>query len=51
MHIPRRYTAEGRDPFAAFQFVPRTSRIANPDGKVVFEMNELAAADSAATAS
>jgi ribonucleoside-diphosphate reductase alpha chain len=43
MHIPRRYTAEGRDPFAAFQFVPRTSRIANPDGKVVFEMKDLLA--------
>jgi ribonucleoside-diphosphate reductase alpha chain len=43
MHIPRRYTVEGRDPFAAFQFVPRTSRIANPDGKVVFEMKDLLA--------
>ncbi len=43
MHIPRRYTAEGRDPFAAFNFVPRTSRIANPDGKVVFEMKDLLA--------
>jgi ribonucleoside-diphosphate reductase alpha chain len=43
MHIPRRYTVEGRDPFAAFNFVPRTSRIANPDGKVVFEMKDLLA--------
>src|SRR6516164_5903837 len=43
MQIPRRYTAEGTDPFAAFTFVPRTSRIANPDGSVVFEMKDLLA--------
>src|ERR671938_2154443 len=43
MHIPRRYTAEGRDPFAAFAFVPRTSRITNPDGSVVFELQGLLA--------
>lgn len=43
MQIPRRYTTAGRDPFAAFSFVPRTSRIANPDGSVVFEMKDLMA--------
>ncbi len=43
MQIPRRYTVEGRDPFAAFTFVPRTSRITNPDGSVVFEMKDLLA--------
>ncbi len=43
MQITRRYTAEGQDPFAAFTFVPRTSRIANPDGSVVFEMKGLLA--------
>ena len=43
MHIPRHCTVEGRDPFDAFNFVPRTSRIANPDGKVVFEMKDLLA--------
>src|SRR5437588_2620896 len=43
MQITRRYTAEGKDPFGAFAFVPRTSRIANPDGKVVFEMKGLLA--------
>jgi ribonucleoside-diphosphate reductase alpha chain len=41
MHIPRRYTTEGQDPFAAFTFAPRTSRIANPDGTVVFEMKDV----------
>src|SRR5262245_2172566 len=43
MQVTRRYTAEGQDPFAAFTFVPRTSRIANPDGSVVFEMKDLLA--------
>src|SRR3984957_17130980 len=43
MQITRRYTVEGKDPFSAFAFVPRTSRIANPDGKVVFEMKDLLA--------
>src|SRR5580693_6029597 len=45
MHIPRRYTAEGRDPFAAFSFVSRTSRIVNPDGTVVFEMKDIKTPD------
>jgi ribonucleoside-diphosphate reductase alpha chain len=41
MHISRRYTAEGQDPFATVKFVPRTSRIVNPDGSVVFELKDL----------
>src|SRR5262245_66168709 len=41
MHIPRRYTTENQDPFAAIVFVPRTSRITNPDGSVVFEMKDV----------
>lgn len=43
MHIPRRYVPEGQEPFAAIPFKPRTSRIANPDGTVVFEMKDLLA--------
>ncbi|MCI0685167.1 MAG: vitamin B12-dependent ribonucleotide reductase [Gemmataceae bacterium] len=43
MHIPRRYTVAGQDPFASIKFVPRTSRIVNPDGAVVFEMKDLLA--------
>jgi ribonucleoside-diphosphate reductase alpha chain len=43
MQITRRFTVEGRDPFAGFHFVPRTSRIANPDGSVVFEMKDVMA--------
>ncbi len=41
MHIPRRYTTESHDPFAAITFVPRASRITNPDGSVVFEMKDV----------
>jgi ribonucleoside-diphosphate reductase alpha chain len=43
MQISRRYTAEGQDPFGRFTFVPRSSRIVNPDGSVVFEMRDLLA--------
>ncbi len=43
MQIARRYTSAGKDPFSAFHFVPRTSRIVNPDGSVVFEMKDLLA--------
>jgi ribonucleoside-diphosphate reductase alpha chain len=46
MQISRRYTTLGKDPFAAFTFVARTSRITNPDGSVVFEMQDLLAPES-----
>jgi ribonucleoside-diphosphate reductase alpha chain len=46
MIITRRYTTEGQDPFAAIPFVARTSRITNPDGSVVFEMQDLQAPES-----
>src|SRR5262245_7000245 len=43
MKIIRRYTTEGQDPFGAFKLTPRSSRIINPDGSVVFEMKDLLA--------
>src|ERR671937_3100030 len=46
MEITRRYTPEGQEPFASFAFVPRTSRITNPDGSVVFEMKDLLAPEA-----
>ncbi len=46
MHIPRRYTVAGQDPFAAQRFAPRVSKIVNPNGSVVFEMNGLLAPES-----
>lgn len=41
MQINRRYTKEGFPPFDGLQFVKRSSRIANPDGSVVFEMGDV----------
>jgi len=41
MHIPRRFTREGQDPFVGLSFVPRSSRIVNPNGSVVFEMTNI----------
>jgi ribonucleoside-diphosphate reductase alpha chain len=43
MQITRRFTREGQDPFAGIPFAPRTSRIVNPNGKVVFEMKDVMA--------
>src|ERR1044072_536522 len=40
MKITRRFTQSGQDPFASVEYEKRTSRIANPDGSVVFEMND-----------
>jgi ribonucleoside-diphosphate reductase alpha chain len=41
MKFARTYSAPG-DPYAGISFEPRTSRIANPDGKVVFEAKDVA---------
>src|SRR5436190_2187095 len=40
MKITRRFTQAGQDVFSTVEFERRTSRIANPDGSVVFEMND-----------
>jgi ribonucleoside-diphosphate reductase alpha chain len=40
MKITRRFTTAGQDPFATVEYQKRTSRITNPDGSVVFEMND-----------
>src|ERR1043166_4688667 len=36
MHIARRFTTAGRDPYDAVAFRTATSEIRNPDGSVVF---------------
>src|SRR5947209_18158081 len=41
MRISRMYTRDGQDAFAGLTFTPRTSRIVNPNGSVVFEMKEV----------
>jgi len=38
--IGRRFTRAGEDPYAAIEWTRRDSRIANPDGSVVFEMTD-----------
>ena len=40
MKITRRFTKAGQDVFSTVEYEKRTSRITNPDGSVVFEMND-----------
>ncbi len=40
MKITRRFTKSGQDVFSTIAYEKRTSRISNPDGSVVFEMND-----------
>jgi ribonucleoside-diphosphate reductase alpha chain len=40
MRITRKFTAAGSDPFASVQWVKRSSKITNPDGSVVFQMDD-----------
>jgi ribonucleoside-diphosphate reductase alpha chain len=40
MKITRRFTKPVQDPFSTVEYERRTSRITNPDGSVVFEMND-----------
>lgn len=41
MKIKRHYTEENKDPFSSFEFVKRTSEIRNPDGSIVFKMEDV----------
>ena len=43
LQIERRFTAEGRDPYENTRWRRRESRITNPDGSVVFEMEDAEA--------
>jgi ribonucleoside-diphosphate reductase alpha chain len=40
MKITRRFTKPGQDALSTVEYQKRTSRISNPDGSVVFEMND-----------
>ncbi len=40
MKVTRKWTTVGQDPFEAVQWTVRSSKISNPDGSVVFEMND-----------
>ena len=41
MEIKRFFTEAGKDPLASIEFVKRTSEIKNPDGTVVFRMEDV----------
>ncbi len=40
MKITRKFTVAGRDPFASVDWVNRSSKITNPDGTIVFQMDD-----------
>ncbi|MBL8757252.1 MAG: adenosylcobalamin-dependent ribonucleoside-diphosphate reductase [Phycisphaerae bacterium] len=40
MKITRKFTVAGSDPFASVAWIKRSSRITNPDGSVVFQMDD-----------
>ncbi len=41
MQIKRLFTSADKDPFSSFEFVKRTSEIKNPDGSIVFRMEDV----------
>src|SRR5438128_10828705 len=45
MHITRRFTTVGQDPYATVQFRTATSEIRNPDGSLVFQAGGLEVPD------
>src|SRR5690606_34913269 len=46
MKISRKFTQAGSDPFATVQWVKRSSKITNPDGSVVFKMDDAEVPES-----
>ena len=41
MKINRFFTTSGHDPLESIEFVTRTSEIKNPDGSIVFRMEDV----------
>jgi ribonucleoside-diphosphate reductase alpha chain len=46
MQISRYFTEQGKDPLSSIVFVKRTSEIRNPDGSIVFKMEDVAVPES-----
>ncbi len=46
MRITRKFTTAGKDPFTSVNWIKRSSRITNPDGSVVFQMDDAEVPDS-----
>src|SRR5882757_531089 len=40
MKISRKFTSPGQDPFSTVKWTKRSSKITNPDGSVVFQMDD-----------
>ncbi len=40
LQIERRFTTAGTDPYETVEWIRRDSRITNPDGSIVFEMED-----------
>ncbi|MBX8635447.1 MAG: vitamin B12-dependent ribonucleotide reductase [Thermoplasmata archaeon] len=43
MKFERKFVADGEDPYSTVRWVERVSRITEPDGKIVFEMDNIMA--------
>ena len=43
LKISRYFSEKGKDPLDSLEYEPRTCKIANPDGSIVFEMNGIEA--------
>ena len=41
MKIERKFTKAGQDAYAELEFVSATSEIRNPDGTIVFRLDEI----------
>ena len=46
MHVTRKFTTAGSDPFASVAWIKRSSKITNPDGSVVFQMDDAEVPDT-----
>lgn len=46
MQISRYFTEAGKDPLSSIKFVSRTSEIKNPDGSIVFRMEDVVVPDT-----
>ncbi|HHN78275.1 MAG TPA: vitamin B12-dependent ribonucleotide reductase, partial [Phycisphaerales bacterium] len=46
MKITRKFTTEGQSPFDSVKWTTRSSKISNPDGSVVFEMDDAEVPES-----
>ena len=46
MQVKRLFTTAGKDPLSSIKFVKRRSEIKNPDGSIVFRMDDVSVPES-----